>query len=84
VPTSGLRWDAGARTSRAKPPTSCQIAVVYVPAANGIFHTRPLTFAELGVCTAAAVVVFVAVEVEKWLVRGARDSSRGIGDERDV
>ena len=46
-----------------------QLAVLYVPALNRIFKTVPLTARELGVCFAMSAVGFVAVEVEKWLIR---------------
>ena len=46
-----------------------QLALIYLPALNAIFHTQPLTAAELGFCLAISSVVFVAVEIEKWLVR---------------
>ncbi|WP_440109054.1 cation-translocating P-type ATPase [Acidovorax sp. BL-A-41-H1] len=42
-----------------------QMATIYVPALNPVFKTEPLTLAELGVCVAAALVVGVAVELEK-------------------
>ncbi len=46
-----------------------QMATIYVPVLNPIFHTEPLTAAELGICLMLAVTVFIAVEIEKWLVR---------------
>ena len=46
-----------------------QLAVVYVPWLNGIFHTQPLSAAELALCFALSSVVFVGVELEKALVR---------------
>jgi len=46
-----------------------QMATIYVPALNGIFKTAPLSPAELAATVAIAAVVFVAVEVEKWLKR---------------
>ncbi len=46
-----------------------QLATIYVPALNVIFRTRPLAAAELGLCLALSAIVFVAVEVEKGLVR---------------
>jgi Ca2+-transporting ATPase len=46
-----------------------QLATLYVPAFNAIFHTQPLTAAELGICVLLAATVFVAVEIEKWMVR---------------
>jgi Ca2+-transporting ATPase len=46
-----------------------QLAVVYVPAANEIMKTQPLTPGELALCVLLPGVVFVAVEIEKWLAR---------------
>jgi len=42
-----------------------QMAVIYVPAFNTVFKTAPLDALELLICLAAALVVFLAVEVEK-------------------
>jgi Ca2+-transporting ATPase len=44
-----------------------QMAVVYLPFMNVIFKTQPLTLTELGICTGGAVVLFHAVEMEKWI-----------------
>ncbi len=46
-----------------------QLATLYVPALNGVFKTAPLTLAELALSLALSGVVFVGVEVEKWMVR---------------
>ncbi|HWA59113.1 MAG TPA: cation-transporting P-type ATPase, partial [Gemmatimonadales bacterium] len=46
-----------------------QQAVVYLPWANGIFRTAPLTAGELAGCLLLSGVVFIAVEAEKLLVR---------------
>jgi len=46
-----------------------QMATIYVPALNPIFHTEPLTAVELGICLLLSGVVFVAVEIEKALTR---------------
>jgi Ca2+-transporting ATPase len=46
-----------------------QLALIYVPALNVIFHTQPLTLAELGACIAIAGLVFVTVEIEKFCIR---------------
>jgi Ca2+-transporting ATPase len=46
-----------------------QMATIYVPAFNSIFRTAPLTLTELAATLAIAAVVFVAVEVEKWVKR---------------
>jgi Ca2+-transporting ATPase len=46
-----------------------QLATVYVPALNPVFKTEPLTASELAFCLAMSAVVFVGVEIEKWLIR---------------
>jgi len=46
-----------------------QFAVIYTPALNEIFHTRPLPPADLAVCLALSSLVLLVVEAEKWLVR---------------
>jgi len=46
-----------------------QMAVLYVPWLNPIFKTEPLGLGELAICLALSLVVFVGVEIEKWLVR---------------
>ncbi len=48
-----------------------QMATIYVPMLNPIFKTEPLSLPELAVCMAAALVVFLVVEMEKaWLSMG--------------
>ena len=42
-----------------------QMATIYVPFLNPVFKTQPLSASELGLCLAAAGVVFVVVEMEK-------------------
>lgn len=44
-----------------------QFGVIYVPWLNDIFHTQPLDLGELGFCAAMALIVFHAVELEKWI-----------------
>jgi Ca2+-transporting ATPase len=48
-----------------------QAATIYVPALHPIFKTAPLSGPELLVCLAVSTIVFVVVEIEKWLVRHA-------------
>jgi len=48
---------------------SLQMAVIYVPALNGIFHTQALPLFDLVVCLLLSSLVLFAVEIEKWLVR---------------
>jgi Ca2+-transporting ATPase len=42
-----------------------QMATIYVPFLNPVFKTQPLSASELGLCLAAAAVVFAVVELEK-------------------
>jgi Ca2+-transporting ATPase len=53
-----------------------QVAVIYVPWLNGIFHTQPLSAGELVLCFALSGIVFAAVETEKALVRAGLRSGR--------
>jgi Ca2+-transporting ATPase len=46
-----------------------QLATIYVPFLQPIFKTQPLTLNELFICCALAMTIFVAVEIEKWMVR---------------
>lgn len=46
-----------------------QLSVIYLPGLQTIFHTTALPPTELAVCFALPMVVLVAVEIEKWLVR---------------
>ena len=49
-----------------------QLATIYVPFLNPVFHTQPLTAVELALCVALAALVWVAVEAEKaWRRRRA-------------
>jgi len=44
-----------------------QMMVIYLPLMNRIFKTHPLSVNELFICLLAAMLVFHAVELEKWL-----------------
>ncbi|ANE53161.1 cation-translocating P-type ATPase [Flavisolibacter tropicus] len=46
-----------------------QMSIIYLPIANEIFKTQPLTFEELLFCLGASSIVFFAVEIEKWVKR---------------
>jgi Ca2+-transporting ATPase len=46
-----------------------QMAVIYLPALNSVFHTQPLPMFDLAVCIGLSSLVLFAVEFEKWLVR---------------
>jgi Ca2+-transporting ATPase len=46
-----------------------QMATIYVPFLNPIFKTQPLTATELGITLALSCVIFVVVEIEKFVKR---------------
>ena len=46
-----------------------QMAVIYLPALQTVFHTTALPLEDLALCLALPLVVLVAVEIEKYLVR---------------
>jgi Ca2+-transporting ATPase len=74
--TQGLRSNlplAGAVLST----FALQLAVIYVPALQRVFRTEALTAGELALCLACAVLVFCAVEIEKWVRRQAARASAG-------
>ena len=70
-------WHIGLRSNRPLLATlvltaGLQLAVIYTPFLQAIFKTAALSAGELLVCFAFALTVFVAVEVEKWLMRHGR------------
>jgi Ca2+-transporting ATPase len=46
-----------------------QLATIYVPVLNPVFKTEPLDGGELAMSLLLSAVAFVAVEIEKWMVR---------------
>ncbi|HKI59694.1 MAG TPA: HAD-IC family P-type ATPase, partial [Mariprofundaceae bacterium] len=46
-----------------------QLAVIYLPTLNSLFHTQPLPILDLIACLGLSSLVLVAVEIEKWLIR---------------
>jgi Ca2+-transporting ATPase len=46
-----------------------QMAVIYLPALNSVFHTDPLPLFDLVACILISSVVMIAIEIEKWLIR---------------
>jgi Ca2+-transporting ATPase len=46
-----------------------QLATIYLSVLQPIFKTQPLSLYELLICCVLAVMVFIAVEIEKWMVR---------------
>ena len=54
-----------------------QMMAIYVPLLNPIFRTAPLTFMELAACLLISAIVFVTIEIKKYLAGqdGAQPSS---------
>ena len=52
-----------------------QMATIYVPWLNPIFKTAPLSLGELAICLGAALVVYLAVELEKAWRRNRRPAA---------
>jgi Ca2+-transporting ATPase len=46
-----------------------QLAIIYLAPLQAIFETQALSPVELGVLLAGSTAVFVAAELEKWLIR---------------
>jgi Ca2+-transporting ATPase len=46
-----------------------QLATIYIPVFNSIFKTQPLSLSELAVVLSLSTIVFIAVEIEKFLRR---------------
>ena len=61
---------------------AAQLAVIYMPALNAIFHTQPLPLPDLMACLALSSLVLFAVEFEKWLVRRGLIYAGSQGDSR--
>ena len=59
-----------------------QLALIYLPVLNGIFHTAPLPPGALAACLGLPLVVLLAVETEKWLTRRRLIYVRGPGQTR--
>ncbi len=49
--------------------TLLQLAVIYVPWLNPVFKTQPLAGEELAVSVLVPSLVFVGIEIEKWMTR---------------
>jgi Ca2+-transporting ATPase len=48
-----------------------QLALIYIPFFQNIFKTQALTLTELGICLGASLVLFVVIEIYKWIRRKA-------------
>ena len=46
-----------------------QLALIYVPFLQNFFGTQPLAPGDLAIALVASLVVFAAVEIEKWVRR---------------
>jgi Ca2+-transporting ATPase len=52
-----------------------QIAVIYLPFARGFFSTFPLSLPQIGICLGLSLIVLLAVELEKFIIRLIRSRS---------
>ncbi len=50
-----------------------QVCVIYLPIANEIFKTQPLSLNELMICIVVSAIVFHAVELEKWIKKKVKN-----------
>lgn len=48
---------------------SLQLCVIYLPLFNVFFKTNPLSMEELAICLTLPIIVFISVEIEKYLIR---------------
>jgi len=46
-----------------------QLMLIYVPLLQRFFNTKPLSLRDLIIALLISLVVFVAVEIEKWIRR---------------
>lgn len=51
-----------------------QLGVIYLPSANKLFNTEPLSVVELLICIVGAAILFHAIEFEKWIKRKSNSS----------
>ena len=62
-----------------------QLAIIYCPVFNKLFHTQPLSLEELAITFALSSIVFTAVEIEKFIKRHfSLLSARGCGQVLEV
>lgn len=57
-----------------------QLGVIYLPFANSLFKTQPLSLNELLICIGLSAIVFHAVEAEKWVKRIRRKKKEAFQD----
>jgi P-type Ca2+ transporter type 2C len=55
-----------------------QLGVIYLPFANEIFHTQPLSLNELLISIGVSAIIFHAVELEKWVKKRIRFRSASL------
>lgn len=53
-----------------------QFAIIYIPYLNDLFKTQMLSWEDLGICMALSLVVFHAVELEKWIKNRMRKKKK--------
>jgi P-type Ca2+ transporter type 2C len=60
-----------------------QLGTIYIPFANKIFKTQPLILEELLICFGLSVVIFHAVELEKY-IRSRKKKKRQTNESSDI
>ena len=57
-----------------------QLILIYLPLAQQFFNTKPLTLQDLAIAFLVSLVVFFAVEIEKWIrrIRNRRRSKKEV------
>ena len=48
-----------------------QLLIIYVPFLQTFFRTEALTVGQLAISLGASLIVFIAIEIQKWLYRRA-------------
>ena len=56
-----------------------QLAVIYLPFMQGFFSTVPLSLPQIGICLGLSLIMILAVEVEKLLIRVSHSRHAHVG-----
>jgi Ca2+-transporting ATPase len=59
-----------------------QMGVIYLPWANEIFRTSPLTLGEMAMCVGLSVVVMIAVEIEKAIKKQQNSKMQNVEQQK--
>jgi P-type Ca2+ transporter type 2C len=83
VPSERESFSLGARSNPFLPAAvlgavAVQLAILYLPALQRLFATQALSPFQLALVLVASTAAFVAVELEKWILRRQSRRSRRI------